>query len=102
GHDTLTGGPGADGFLFNVAPGAFNAALVTDFVSDIDLIRLDATVMTALGASGEMVFGDARFYAAPGATGAHDADDRVIYNTSTGQLLYDPDGHGSASAQCIA
>ena len=38
----------------------------------------------------------------PGANAAHDATDRVIYNTSTGQLWYDADGSGAAAALPVA
>ena len=102
GNDTLAGDDGLDSFLFDVAPGTENADVVNDFVSDIDLIRLDARVMTALGASGEMSFGDARFFAAAGASSGQDADDRVVYDTITGQLWYDADGSGSGASQLIA
>ena len=107
GNDTLIAGfgdefPQADNFLFTVAPSAANADLIRGFASGASKIHLDATVMPALGTSGTFAVGDARFYAAAGATGGHDADDRVIYNTSTGQLLYDADGNGAGSAQLIA
>jgi serralysin len=102
GNDTLSAGAGADSFVFAAAPGAANADQISDFSTGADKIRLDATVMPALGASGNFAAGDARFFAAAGATGGHDADDRVIYNTSTGQLFYDADGSGAGAAQLIA
>lgn len=94
---TMTGGSGADSFVFKNG----DIHQIHDFASGVDEIRLDATNMPALGASGDFAAGDARFHAAPGATGGHDADDRVIYNTSTGELLYDADGSGSGEAQLI-
>ena len=81
GNDTLTGGDGADHFVFSAVPGDANADLITDFTG-MDRIHLDATVMMALGAGGQMSSMDARFYAAAGATGGHDADDRVVYDTA--------------------
>jgi serralysin len=102
GNDTLTGGLGNDSFIFNQTPGAANADQITDFTSGTDKIRLDGSVMTQIGASGNFAAGDARFFAAAGATGGHDADDRVVFNTTTGQLFYDADGNGAGSAQLIA
>src|SRR5439155_10072951 len=89
--DTLTGGGGADSFNFSVAPGAADADLITDFASGTDKIHLDARVMGALGTGGGLAMGDVRFYAAPGATAGHDADDRVVYDTKSGNLWYDAD-----------
>jgi Ca2+-binding RTX toxin-like protein len=107
GNDTLHGGEslggshGADVFLFTVAPGAANADVLAQFISGEDQIRLDASVMSELGASGTFAPNDGRFYAAAGATGGHDADDRVIYNTTTRELFYDADGSGSGEAQLL-
>ena len=102
GNDTLTGGGGADSFTFADAPGAANADRITDFAPAQDTIVLDRTAMPALGAGGRLGVGDARFFAADGASSGHDADDRVVYDTSTGNLYYDADGNGAGAAQLIA
>jgi Ca2+-binding RTX toxin-like protein len=102
GNDTLFGGAGADSFVFADAPGSGNADRIGDFASGTDRIHLDARVMTALGASGQFSATDARFFAGAGATAGHDADDRVIFNTTTGDLWYDADGSGTGTAQLIA
>src|SRR5712671_6231917 len=101
GNDTLTGAGGTDSFVFREA-GAANADVVTDFASNWDDLRLDAAGFAAIGAVGRFAAGDVRFFAGAGATGGHDADDRIVYDTTTGQLFYDPDGNGAAPAQLIA
>ncbi len=101
GNDTLWGGAGADTFVFR-ENGAANADAIGDWTSGSDELALDNAAMAALGADGAFVAGDARFWAAPGATSGHDSNDRVIYNTSTGSLYYDADGSGSGAAQLIA
>jgi Ca2+-binding RTX toxin-like protein len=75
---------------------------VGGFASGWDNLRLDHNGFTNIGALGEFAAGDGRFYAAAGATAGHDADDRLIYNTTTGQLYYDADGSGGGAAQLVA
>ena len=101
GNDTLTGDGGADSFLFNVAPGTANADSLVDFTSGQDKVTLDGNFHASAGASGNFAAGDARFWSSTSGA-AHDVDDRVIYNTSTGQLWYDADGTGGGAAQLIA
>src|SRR5205823_13853997 len=81
---------------------AANADTVANFASASDMLRFDHNGFTQLGAVGHFASGDARFYAAAGATGGHDADDRLVYNTSTGQLYYDADGSGAGAAELVA
>jgi Ca2+-binding RTX toxin-like protein len=102
GQDTLLGGSGNDFFVFGAAPGAANADRINDFASGADELGLDNAVMAALGADGAFASNDARFWAAAGANAGHDANDRVVYNTSTGQVWYDADGSGSGAAQLVA
>lgn len=92
GNDTLTGGAGNDAFFFNSAPNsATNRDTITDFSVLNDTIWLENAVMPALGSTGTLAA--AKFWAST--TGvAHDADDRIIYETDTGKLFYDADGSG--------
>jgi len=101
GHDALNGESGADQFVFDVAPGSANADTVFGFASGSDRIVLDGKVHAALGASGAFTVGDARFWSSSSGA-AHDANDRVIYNTSTGTLWYDANGNAAGGAQLIA
>ena len=101
GNDLLTGGDFEDTFVFDVAPGTANADRITDFQSAVDTIRLDGTVHANIGASGGFAVGDARFWSSATGT-AHDADDRVIYNPTTGELWYDADGSGGGARALIA
>jgi Ca2+-binding RTX toxin-like protein len=101
GNDTLSGGAGGDTFILDVAPGSANFDVITEFTSGADRIRLDANAHANLGFGGDFSAGDARF--AANATGtAQDGSDRVVYNTSNGQLWYDADGNGAGVAQLLA
>jgi Ca2+-binding RTX toxin-like protein len=94
GRDTLTGGIGQDSFVFDTI--GLGRDLITDFSkAEGDKIVFSKTVYTALGYTGTLKSDD--FYAAAGATKAHDASDRLIYDTNTGLLYYDADGQGAGA-----
>lgn len=107
GNDVLTGddfelgNSAVDSFVFDVAPGAANADTIDRFEAGVDKIVLDGNAHAGIGPSGEFAASDARFWSSGTGT-AHDADDRVIYNPSTGQLWFDADGNGAGGAQLIA
>jgi len=91
GSDVLVGYGGADMFAFTTALGVNNVDTVADFVNGTDKIGLDDAIFTGLGATL-----NANAFVI-GATAA-DADDRIIYNSATGQLYYDADGSGAGAA----
>jgi serralysin len=92
GDDDLTGLGGQDRFLFDTAlDAANNIDVITDFNVADDTIVLSSAVFTGLGSgvdSNEFVIG----------TAALDASDRIIYNSQTGDLLFDRDGVGGVAA----
>ena len=98
GKDTLTGGAGKDAFVFDAKP---ENDLITDFSkADGDQIRLSRGIFTGITHTGALT--SAEFHAAAGATAAHDASDRVVYDTTSGVLYYDADGIGGTAAIAIA
>src|SRR4051794_30478317 len=101
GIDRLQGAGGNDTFIFDAAPGAANADVLLAFHSGADKMQLDGTVLADLGATGNLTAGDERFWASSSGT-AHDASDRVLFNTRTGELWYDADGNGAGAKQLIA
>lgn len=93
--NVLTGGAGADLFILD-GRDEVNLDTISDYNPVDDTIGLDVTIFVDLELGN---LSDAEFYIG---TQAHDADDRVIYNSSTGVLYYDADGTGSATAVEIA
>ena len=93
GNDVLIGGNGRDQFLFSTALGATNVDVIQDYSSYDDTIVLDRAVYAAFASSGVLAAG-----AFNTGMAASEADDRIIYNLTTGALLYDADGVGGAAA----
>jgi Ca2+-binding RTX toxin-like protein len=93
GNDSLNGGSGADHFIFNTALGTANVDRIQSYSATDDTILLDDAIFTALGSPGALAAG--AFKAGAAAT---DADDRIIYNATTGALFYDQDGNGATAA----
>lgn len=115
GHDTLTGGSGSDTFVFgkiwtqtvtgdddevqwyeNVGVDLTNADTdtITDFASGVDKIELNTDQFASLVGfnAGNLVVG----------SGPLDADDYLVFNTSTNTLQYYADGNGGSAAIDIA
>ena len=96
GNDTLSGGAGNDVFLFADAPDAAgNIDRITDFTPGQDTVHLNLSVFSALGEAGPLGEG---LFAANSTGSALDDNDYILYNTTTGALLYDADGSGQGVA----
>ncbi len=90
--DTLTGFGGSDTFRFTTALGASNVDTLTDFNVAADTIHLENAVFTGLptGALAADAFHT-------GAAAA-DAEDRIVYNKTTGALIFDANGNALGGA----
>jgi Ca2+-binding RTX toxin-like protein len=103
GNDTLIGELSDDDvFLFSQPAGAANADRIADFAPGADRLHFESDVFAALGPEAGWAADDPRFFAAPNAAAAHDADDRLVYDTASGRLYYDADGIGGADALIVA
>lgn len=97
GNDVLTGGAGADRFVFSTAlNAATNRDTITDFQHGIDKIALDRTVSTKFTTPGPLLAANFAINA------PHDANDYIIYNTTTGALSYDSNGNGPGASTQFA
>ena len=99
GVDLLMGLGGADTFRFTSLLGPGNVDQIRDFQVGVDRIALEDTVFA--GVTPDPVFStqppralDAGAFRSGSA--AQDADDRIIYDPTTGALFFDSDGNGSA------
>jgi Ca2+-binding RTX toxin-like protein len=98
GHDTLTGGSGADRFVVFAFTGPSDADTITDFSrKQGDKVLLSKLTFGLTGQVGDALSAN-EFYIKGGATAAHDADDRIIYDPRSGAVYYDADGLGGDAA----
>ena len=98
GNDTLIGLGGADTFAFTTALGAGNVDNVIGLRPRLDKIALDDAVF-----AGDRRGRRARRQRLPyRRRGRTTLDDRIIYNSATGQLFFDADGSGAGAAVLFA
>lgn len=96
GNDILMAGLGAtDHYLFDTTLGPTNIDTINGFFAPVDTIRLDNDIFTSFGLPGAIAAGN--FRAGPGVVAA-DANDFLLYNTTTGALSYDANGNGAGAA----
>lgn len=90
GFNFLSGGGGKDTYMFKDAP-LSGMSTITSFKQG-ETIALDRHDFTGLGGKGALKAS----YFHEGAD-AVDADDRILYDSSTGAIYYDADGNGSTA-----
>lgn len=94
--DKMIGGTGADRFYFTTNLNR-NIDRIADFAPGQDKIYLSDAIFTEAGPARQALSADAFVTSASGIP-ALDSSDRIIYDSSNGNLYYDPDGSGSADA----
>jgi Ca2+-binding RTX toxin-like protein len=96
GNDDLNGGAGIDRFRFDTAlNAATNVDDILGFSVADDSIFLDRDIFTGFAADGMLAAS-----AFVNGTAAGDADDRIIYDSATGNIFYDATGN-AAGAQIL-
>lgn len=102
GNDTMTGGKGGDTFVFNPPPDSVtNHDIITDF-NEAEGDRMALWTRDGFPLLNEIEGGldPAQFVANAGGT-ATSAQQRIVYDTLTGNLFLDPDGNVSSGDQVL-
>ena len=99
GNDTLTGNGGSDQFNFFAPLNEQGVDTITDFEVGIDNVWVDSA--WGGGLTLDHLIAN-QFRSGAGVTSANSATQRVIYNSTTGDLFYDADGKGGAVAVLFA
>ena len=89
GNDILKGAGGADRFVFAAKLGSTNVDQIKDFKHNTDKLALDDAIFKTVGSKLKAK----AFYAADGASKAHDKDEGIIYDKKTGKVFWDDDGN---------
>jgi serralysin len=92
-NDLLIGGAGSDQFIFDAELGATNVDTIQGYSVADDTILLDNSIFDNVGEVGTLA---ASAFAI--GTAATTTEHRIIYNSTTGALLYDADGSGGVAA----
>lgn len=96
GNDTLVGGSGADDFKF------FFPSERVDTITDFTWQENDEILISQAGFGGGLARGYLPSSQFTTGSSASDSSDRVIYNSSNGNLYFDADGIGGAAQVQIA
>jgi serralysin len=107
GADFLSGGAGQDNFIFDTAIGNGNVDRIADLNTKIgEKIMLDRDIFTGIRTMSHAEIGNDGIYEGGRVSkasfrigkAAQDADDRLIYDPSTGAVSFDSDGNGANEA----
>ncbi|OAM52090.1 hypothetical protein A7981_00960 [Methylovorus sp. MM2] len=96
GNNTLTGGLDDDVFILSTSG---SVDTITDFTIGDDHIWLENEIFTSFLSSGNLQLSS--FKSGLGLTSGQDADDYLIYDSTTGNLYYDALGNTAGSAAAI-
>ncbi len=97
GTNYLTGGAGFDKFVIDSPQNSFT--MINDFSVPDDVIRLNADEFVGIRGDTLNYLTAANFVRG---TAARDADDHIIYNPSTGDLIYDANGNAAGGTITFA